>query len=556
MNSLITSSRAATPAAVAPCTSSPGSDVVLRLHGYPQVVLGGRSAPLKLKRGLALLAYLSEQRGRVGRDALAALLWPDARPGLGRGRLRRALHETHAVLGRALIDGDADALWLAPGVTSDLHATRAAAEALDLATLAASHAVQVLAGFTLGSDAFDDWAEQRRREQAALIGRALERGLAQALAQAPEHEPASLALAEQGARALLRLEPCAEVAHATLIEAAARRGDEAALEAAYFEAARVWREELGLKPSARLEAAYAHAGALLREASQPVDIAFAPTSQGQVAHAVWGQGQGKDLPTIVALWGLMTNLEVGLDEPRVRAMLERLSRRHRVVMVDRRGMGLSERIGIAPTAASAQEDVLAVLDHLGERRAWLFGSSVGGTMALDIALRRPDRVAGLLLFGTSSSGRWSPETPWAPHARALEDWLARLSDPAHYDEGLRRFAPSVADDARVRAWYARLLRNAASRAGVAELLRGFHALDLRARLPRVAVPTLVMQRTGDRVVPLAAGEQLAAAIPGARLERLAGDDHFLWHGDAGAVVRAIEGFVAGARGPAAVVKAA
>jgi pimeloyl-ACP methyl ester carboxylesterase len=160
------------------------------------------------------------------------------------------------------------------------------------------------------------------------------------------------------------------------------------------------------------------------------------------------------------------------------------------------------------------------------------------------ALRRPDRVAGLLLYGTSASGRWSPATPWALHQSAIDHWLERLADPAHYDEGLRRFAPSAADDPHVQAWYARLLRNAASKGGVRALLQAFHATDLSARLSQVRVPTLVLQRRGDRVVPWAAGEQLARGIPGATLEALDGEDHFLWHGDRGALLRAVERFVA------------
>jgi pimeloyl-ACP methyl ester carboxylesterase len=96
----------------------------------------------------------------------------------------------------------------------------------------------------------------------------------------------------------------------------------------------------------------------------------------------------------------------------------------------------------------------------------------------------------------------------------------------------------------VRAWYVRLLRNAASRLGVRELLRAFHALDLSPRLAAVRVPTLVLQREDDRVVPRAAGEQIARGIPGAQLARLPGEDHFLWHGDSDAVLAAVEGFVA------------
>jgi pimeloyl-ACP methyl ester carboxylesterase/DNA-binding SARP family transcriptional activator len=519
------------------------SALTLQLHAYPVVSRAGKVPPLKLKRGLALLAYLAVEARPVGRDMLAALLWPDARAGLGRGRLRRLMHEVNALIGSAAIDGDADTLRLAPGVGSDLARTRAAIAAADVAVLAAPMAAELMAGFTLDSDAFDDWLGARRREWREQVQRALERGAAQAV------DAGDAAALDASAAALLRTEPCAEWGHIARLHARSLQGDGAALEAAYFEAAQRWREELGVKPSARIEAAYAAGRARLsRDVAALPEIAYAPTAHGDVAHVCWGDAQR---PAIVLMWGLMTNLEVGLDEPRVRALVERLARHHRVVMIDRRGMGLSERVGVAADAASANEDVCAVLDHLGIQRAWLFGSSVGGTMALDIALRRPDRVAGLLLYGTSASGRWTPETPWALHARALESWLERLADPAHYDEGLQRFAPSAADDPHVQAWYARLLRNAASKVGVRQMLRAFHATDLSARLGTVNVPTLVMQRRGDLVVPLAAGQQLARGIPGAELETLDGEDHFLWHGDSGAVVRAIEGFVARRRTDAA-----
>jgi pimeloyl-ACP methyl ester carboxylesterase/DNA-binding SARP family transcriptional activator len=508
--------------------------VRLALHAYPQVLINGRPAALKLKRGLALLAYLGLCGQRVGRDKLVALLWPDAPAGLGRGRLRRLVHELHGVLGRGLLDGDPDALGLAAGVASDLQDTRGAIAAGDAAALAAPHAMGLLEGFALDSDAFEDWLDGERRAWRVAVARALERAVDAALAAQDTDA------AERAGEALLRLEPLAEAGLIAQLSARASRGDAAGVESAYCNGAQRWRDEFGTRPSARIEAAYATALDRLHGADERPEIRFAPTAHGEVAYASWGQGE----ETLVVMWGLMTNIEVGLDEPRVRAVLGRLAQRHRIVMIDRRGMGLSERVGVLPTAASANEDVCAVLDHLGLARAWLFGSSVGGTMAIDVALRRPDRVAGLLLYGTSASGRWSPETPWALHPRVLEAWLERLCDPAHYDEGLRRFAPSAADDPQVRAWYVRLLRNAASRLGVRELLRAFHALDLSPRLAAVRVPTLVLQREDDRVVPRAAGEQIARGIPGAQLARLPGEDHFLWHGDSDAVLAAVEGFVA------------
>lgn len=184
--------------------------LAVRLHGYPGVRLHGRAAPLPLKHGLALLAYLADHPHPVGRDTLATLLWPDAPSGVARTRLRRLVHALHERVGRALVRGDHDALWLDAGVASDLHETERAiarvllGDALDMTALAPllkPEASQVLAGFALDSDAFEDWLEQRRRVQHARLARALRRAVE--LARAARDRTA----ADAAALALLRLEP-------------------------------------------------------------------------------------------------------------------------------------------------------------------------------------------------------------------------------------------------------------------------------------------------------------------------------------------------------------
>ena len=299
------------------------------------------------------------------------------------------------------------------------------------------------------------------------------------------------------------------------------------------------RTELGVRPSARLEAVYAEGAGRLQPPRSSLAIRYVDTGRGEVAYASWGQGP----QTIVMLWGMVSNLEVALEEPRARALLDRLARRHRVVMLDRRGTGLSERLGVFPDATHAAEDIVATLNHLRIDRAWLFGSSVGGTLALDFALRHPERTAGLLLFGTNARGAWAPDWPWAIRPESFERWLASLTDPARYAESLRQFAPTVADDPAFQAWYARLLRNAATRRGTAASLHAFQAMDLRPHLHRLRMPALVMQRRDDRTVPQQAARWLAQAIPGARLALLDGADHFHWVGDSEPVLGQIEAFV-------------
>ncbi len=525
-----------------PQSPSPLPAVQLQLHAYPSVVIGGRVQPVRLKRGLALLALLADAGAPLGRQHLAERLWPDADTLTGRGRLRRLVHELGGIVGHGLVAADGDTLWLAPGCSVDLQDTaRAIGAALQaraladvpLGALLAPGSESVLAGFGIDAEAFGDWLEARRREHAARLQRALEH--AAALAVAEQDAPRCEAIATR----LLQLDPCAESGHAARLAARALVGDGAGHESAYHEAAQVLRAELGVRPSARLEAVYAQGAAALQPRRAPGAIRYVNTGRGEVACASWGQGP----QTIVMLWGMVSNLEVALEEPRARALLDRLAGRHRVVMLDRRGTGLSERLGVFPDATHAAEDIVATLDHLGIGRAWLFGSSVGGTLALDFALRHPERTAGLLLFGTNARGAWAPDWPWAIRPEAFDRWLASLTDPARYDESLRQFAPTMAEDPAFQAWYARLLRNAATRRGTAASLHAFQAMDLRPHLHRLRTPTLVMQRRDDRTVPQQAARWLAQAIPGARLALLDGADHFHWVGDSEPVLAHIESFM-------------
>lgn len=542
-------------------TAAPGVPA-LRLHGHPRVE--GTPRPLTLRHGLALLARLAESRVPLGRDGLAPLLWPDAPLATARSRLRRLVHQVHEQTGSLLVAADGDTLRLADGVRCDLHATRVTMSALAtltapaagpgidperVAPLLAPEVAGFLDGFTLGSDAFDDWAQQVRSLHQSTLAQALSQAADQALASVDGADPLlATAIALAAADALLRLDPCHEAAHATRIGARALQGDAAAVESAYLACAAVLREELGVRPSALVEQAYARALAALREQQPEIRWAPAPGDAGDggddggghVAHVAWGRGPR----TVVALWGLMSHVEVALEEPRAKGFLDQLARHNRVVMLDRRGTGLSERIGTTPGLESGAQDILATLNHLGVQRAWLFGSAVGGTQALDFALRHPGRVAGLILYGTSAVGRRHSDAPWGLADADVQPWLQSLTDPAHYRRSLRCFAPSVADDPAVQRWYARLLRHAGTPRAVAAMLMALRDVDLRTQLHRVQVPTLVLHRRGDRLVPLAAGRQIAAAVPRAEITVLDGDDHFLWYGDSAAVLAAVQAFLA------------
>lgn len=514
--------------------------VSLHFHGYPAVSVEGRVLPIKLKRVYALLAYLCGHRTPIGRAIIAAILWPDSAPGVGRTRLRRLVHATNRAAGCEIVKADTDSLSLSEGCDCDLLNTSAAidhvgrSEQPDMAVidqLLRPDASQILMGFSIDADAFNDWLERWR--QAHL--QALLDAWSIAAAAAVSADRANTA--EQLGLALLLHDPSSEQGHVARIESRALRGDLAGAESAYFECARIMRAEFGQRPSARVEAAYAKASGTL--GSRELVIRYAPTKAGTVAYATWGQGE---VP-IVCFWGGANNLELALDERHTRQFLDRLATGQRVIMFDRRGTGVAERVGVVPDANSAVEDISAVLDHVGARRAWLFGARIGGVFAIDFALRYPQRTAGIILYATSPTGQWSEDWPWFMKPQEYGEWIRMLSDPSRSDESLRRCAPSVADDPMVRSWFARVIRNSVSPEGRSAIMRAYEKMDLRHRLGEVRVPTLVMHRRGDHIVPFEAGRQLALAIPGAQFVPLEGEDSFFWFGDCEPVHQAVQHFV-------------
>lgn len=521
----------------------PRPRVELRLHGWPRLAIDGVESPLKLTRALAALACLAEASGqRLPRAPLAAKLWPDADEALGRTRLRRLIYNLNAACGLELVCGDAHELWFGVTPQIDVLDTRAAAQALlggsprtpqQQLTLLAPGSHALLEGFEIDSQLFEDWRAQRRGEHERLVTRAWQRLAEREAAQG------DATLAVEAAERLIALDPCAERAYATLITARARQHDPAAVEQAYFRCAEALRAELGVRPSAAVERAYAAAVAQVPAPDDTTRIEFAQTRDGAVAYTVLGTSG----PAMVLVPGLLSHIEVALDEPRLRAVLERLAERCRVVLLDRRGTGLSERVGIEPTTAAAVEDIVAILDRIGERRAILFGASVGGTIAIDCAATMPQRVSGLVLYGCNARGSWSEDYPWAMKSEVLQRWLEVLHAEWGAATSLEAFAPSVAHEPQMQQWWARMLRTGVSQNGMAAILRAFHQMDVRDRLATLDVPTLVIQRKGDQIVREGAGRYLAEAIPGAELVMQDGADHWWWHGDADAVLGAVERFV-------------
>ena len=531
---------------------SPSPAVELQGLRRARIVAQGRETRLPLKRAVALLAYLAFNTGPVPRSHLAAMLWPDAGEAQGRTRLRRLVYTIERSgrrkdpvpgqrLPRALCADRRDrcasvhAIRPPRGRRRRRSTTHTLAEARQWLVRARHPLMQ---GIAFGSEIFDDWLKVVSIEHEHLLARLLER-LIDALGRRGEYAPA-LDLAE----ALMALDVYREPSYVLLMQLHALQGHGAGVEAAYMRCAEALRAEFGIKPGPHTEQAYLRlTDDLKRLSSQPGGAAERAFCRRRLRHRRLHGARGRradpgDLP------GFVCHIEIALEYPALRAFVEALGGSLPGDPVRPARCRLVRTAGRHEHAGGVAADIAAILEHAGVPRAWLFGSSEGGLGAMRLAVDHPDRVQGLCLFGSLARGSAAPDYPWALPASAYDVWLQRLIAGWGGPVGIETFAPSEKDDPALRAWWARIVRHAASPGALKTILGGLRDADLRADLAASACPTLVMHRRGDRAVRFEAGEHLAQNIPGAVWHPLEGVDHFWWCGDSEPVIRAILEFAA------------
>ena len=281
-----------------------------------------------------------------------------------------------------------------------------------------------------------------------------------------------------------------------------------------------------------------------------------PVSRPQTSYA-WNDGTalayqvvGASGPDLLLMPGSVSHLEVLWDEPRVHRFLTRLAGFCRLIIMDPRGLGLSDRLTESPTLQDRVDDLLSVLDAAESERATLFGNADSGPPCIAATVSHPDRVDGLILCGTYAKASWSGDYPWGWTDEEFADFGRSVRDGWGKTEGMERVAPSMAGDQAFLQWSATLMRLGASPRAVLLLGEMTMAVDVRPLLPQIAVPTLVMHRIGERINQVDHGRYLADRIPGARWVELPGDDFLLWAGDTDVIADEVEEFLTGRRGGA------
>jgi class 3 adenylate cyclase len=229
--------------------------------------------------------------------------------------------------------------------------------------------------------------------------------------------------------------------------------------------------------------------------------------------------------------------------------LNRLSSFSRLIMFDKRGTGMSDRVPLnqLPTLEERMDDLRVVMEAVGSERAALFGFSEGANLCALFAATYPEKTHSLIMFGSFAKRLRSPDYPWGPTPEEREEeyeFIARewgkMMDVDHY-------APSKVGD---RVFLDRLVeyfRNAASPGAAVALLKMNTAIDIRNILPTIKAPTLVIQRTGDQDAPVEGARWMAGQIPDAKFVELPGADHLVWTGDQKAVLDEVQEFLTGER---------
>lgn len=273
---------------------------------------------------------------------------------------------------------------------------------------------------------------------------------------------------------------------------------------------------------------------------------YARSGDVDIAYQVVGDGP-QDL---VYVPGWISNIEVMWEEPSMAGFLRRLSSFSRLILFDKRGTGMSDRVPLnqMPALEARMDDVRAVMDAVGSEKATLLGHSEGGNMCILFAATYPERTEGLILTGCYAKRIPSEDYPWAP---SVEDRVAEIEETERTfgdpDALPSWIAPSRMDDEAFRNWLARYFRLGSSPKAAAHLLEMNTQIDTTHILPNIQMATLCLYRTDDADVNVEEGRWIASQIPNSRFVEIPGADHLLNASGADLILDEIEEFVTGYR---------
>ena len=249
-----------------------------------------------------------------------------------------------------------------------------------------------------------------------------------------------------------------------------------------------------------------------------------------IAYQVLGTGP----PDLLFVPGFVSHIEAIWQSPEASALLRRLASFSRLIIFDKRGVGMSDRGSQIFTLEQRMHDVQAILDAVASKQAVLFGASEGGPMSLLYAATYPQRTSGLVLYGSYAKRSWAPDHPFGWSDERWQQVLDGMERHWGTPQGINiaMWAPSLAHDTHAADRLAAYFRAAASPGAALSIMKMNREIDVRHVLRTISAPTLILHRTAERVISIENARYLAQHIPGAKLVELAGEDHVWWrHGE-------------------------
>lgn len=269
---------------------------------------------------------------------------------------------------------------------------------------------------------------------------------------------------------------------------------------------------------------------------------YARSGDVNIAYQVVGDGP----VDLVLTFGWVSHIAHVWDLPAMASFLKRIASFTRLIIYDKRGTGMSDRVSPLPTLEQRMDDVRAVMDAAKSERAAVMGISEGGVMSALFAATYPERTMALIINGSYPSRLWKPEYPFGIPPDQYEQAMARVA-ATWGKQTMEAYAPSQSDNPEVTAWWSRFTQLSASPKDAADLMRMNTQIDIGGILPTIRVPTLVIHATHDKVAPIEAGRYFVEHIPGAKMLELASIDHWFYFLDADVVIGEIQEFLTGVR---------
>jgi class 3 adenylate cyclase/alpha-beta hydrolase superfamily lysophospholipase len=274
-----------------------------------------------------------------------------------------------------------------------------------------------------------------------------------------------------------------------------------------------------------------------------IETSYARNGNANIAWTTLG-----DAPTdLLFIPGFISHVEHLWEQPGLAGFFERLTAFARLIVMDRRGCGLSDRRAGALTLDDETRDVLAVLDAAGSDRAVLMGYTTGGLLAVATAALWPERVQAVVLYASMARATANDDVDWTYDAAGRQEMWTGLAEVWGTGANLEQVAPSRADDPRMKAWLARMERLSSSPGELLALMNSMGDHDITDLLGELRVPTLIVHRIGDRLIDVRHSRYLAERIPGARFVELEGVDNLPGAVDSSDLLGEIEEFLTGGR---------